>query len=70
MSNKYITTRCFPAKIMNWVADLIPRHARSVRVWEEDETGMARASAHESEIYLVRRAIRRARDAQAVAHIR
>ena len=66
----YITTRRFPAALTCHVGDMIPRHARSVQIGEDDAGVWATATAHENEIHHVRRAIRAAKLAASVAHIR
>ena len=74
----YLTTRPFPASISGRVSDLIPRHCRSVRIFESPNDRIAatggehlyRGEAHHSEIAELRRAIRIARREAETAHIR
>lgn len=56
-----LKTNKFPAELLCAVGDGIPNFCRSARVWDNDD-GTAQASADESEIVLVRRAIRLAKE--------
>jgi len=56
-----LKTNKFPAELLCAVGDGIPTFCRSARVWD-NEDGTAQASADESEIVHVRRAIRLAKE--------
>jgi hypothetical protein len=62
------STRAFPSNLIARVADLVADSCWSVRIWD-NEDGTAGASAHPSEIGVVRNAIRIARNEASVAHI-
>ena len=56
-----LKTNKFPGELIAAVGDGIPHFCRSARVWENDD-GTGQASADESEIVHVRRAIRLAKE--------
>lgn len=66
---EYSTARKFSADLSGAVENLIPRFCRSIRMNQEQD-GTCTLTAHRSEIFAARKAIKIARDAAAVAHIR
>ena len=71
---EYHTTRPFPAALLGSVLDRIPGFCRSILVnhlTEHDRTdARVTITAHKSDVGVVRRAIRSAKKAASVAHIR
>ena len=74
MTHQYRTTRAFPASMLASVSDRIPGFCRSVQANHLDDhdgpCARVTITAHQSEIGFARRAIRSAKRAASVAHIR
>ena len=70
-SSEYITTRPVPASLVGAIQDMVPSWCRSVTCLHGDgDNDPVTFGAHRSEARYLRRAIRSAKAAAAVAHIR